>query len=143
MKDIELLDKLFRYLYDNGEIKSYDDVMRECGFNENQINEKEILKFQRLLVSSGFVTETNKRYENNPFSITLNDSGINMIIEYGGFNKYLKQKRKEKAREQNVKQSTIRLNYATIIISMGTFIGGVLLSNPVKELWKILLSIFE
>ena len=66
-----------------------------------------------------------------------------MMLQYGNYKNYLKEKQNEKKQEQSIKKSTIRLNYATIIVSIGTFIGGILLSNPIKELWKLLLSIFE
>ena len=143
MKDIELLDILFQYMYNNGELLYYERAFREAGIDENQITIQLLFKLNRLLKASGFVNETNKRVEGFPEGLKLKSEGMNMLLEYGSYGKYLEEKRKEKKREQKIKKSTIQLNYATIIISMGTFIGGILLSNQAKALWKLFLSIFE
>jgi len=143
MKDIELVDVLFSYMYEKDELIYYRRALSESGVNDGTITPDLIFRLHGLLKSSGFVEEINKMVENHPVGLKLNGAGYQMMLKYGSYGKYLKEKRKEKNREQNVKKSTIRLNYATMIIAVATFIGGILLSNQVKALWRLFLSIFE
>jgi len=140
MKDIELIDKFFRYLYDNGSIKYYEKVMRECGFNENLINEREILKFQRLLVSSGFVNETNIRVGDGPFAVKINDAGSKMIIEYGSYEKYLDSIKREKILERKLKEAKLKEIKVAIFTAVLAIIATLFLSEPIKIVWKIFLQ---
>ena len=67
MKDIELVDTLFQYMYNNGELLYYERAFRESGIDDKQITIQLIFKLNRLLMASGLVEETNKRVEGYPF----------------------------------------------------------------------------
>ena len=140
MKDIELLDILFQYMYNNSELLYYERAFREAGIDENQITIQLLFKLNRLLKASGFVNETNKMVEGFPEGLKLNSEGMNMLLEYGSYGKYLKEKRKEKKREQNLKEMKIRKIQIGIIIALIAGFAGIVLSEPVQKVLKLLLG---
>jgi hypothetical protein len=143
MKDIDLLDILFDYMYNKGDLMYIESALIDAGVPDSQITCKLMLKLHGLLNASGFVKELNRKIENHLPGLSLNADGLMMMLKYGNYSHSLKAIEKNEKAEQNIKKSTIRLNYATMIASLSAFTGGVLLSSPVKALWRLFLSIFE
>ena len=96
MKDIELVDVLFRYMYDNGELLHYKIPLLEAGVDEDEINIQLLQKLNSLLKASGFAEVTNKKIENHPSGFKLNNEGVNMMLLFGSYENFLKEKQKEK-----------------------------------------------
>ena len=138
MKDIELLEILFRYMYDNGEVLYYERALRESGVDENLLTLPLVFKLHKLLLASGLVKEIAKFVEDHPIGLTLNDEGMNMMLQYGSYGHYLKEQQDEKKQELNYKKIKIKQIKINIIIAVISVIVTILLSGLLKQLLQLL-----
>jgi hypothetical protein len=98
--------------------------------------------------SSGFIEEREDFKHNLHFSLT--HEGFNMLSVYGNYLTYIENKQEEvlyKKKIQKLKlQNMVLVNMKIklfIITSLLSFIAGILLSDPIKSIWKHILSISE
>ena len=143
MKDIELVDILFQYMYNNNELLYYERALSEAGVDDRLITLQLVFKLNKLLKASGFVEEINKMVENHPVGLKLNNEGVNMLLEYGSYENYLKEKRKEKKQDFDYKRLKINQLKVSIFIALVTAISTILLSDILKWIYKLLLKIFQ
>jgi hypothetical protein len=143
MKDIELLDILFHSMYENGDCKYMDVILQEAGVSSEKITGDSLLKLHGLLKSSGFVEELNYRIMNRPTALRLNREGYNMMLLHGSYSACLKAREKEKAKDEKLKKAKIRSIYVNILISLATLCATLCLSEPIKKVLQIFLSIFQ
>lgn len=96
--------------------------------------------------SSGFIKEREDFKRNHHYSLT--EEGFNMLSVYGNYLAYIDNKQEEvlyKKKIQKLKlQNMVLVNMKIklfIITSLLSFIAGILLSDPIKSIWKHILSI--
>jgi hypothetical protein len=140
MKDVDFLEILFRYMYNNGEALYYERVFRELGMEDDKINIQLLFRLHRLLKSTGLVDELNKKVENQPSALQLNDDGYQMMIKYGSYKEYLKSAMRDEELERNLKKIKMRQIQVGIIVAIVTCIVTLLLSEPIKKISKLLLD---
>jgi hypothetical protein len=109
MKDIELLDIIFSYLYAKNGCEDIQKTVSET--NGIKISADECLRLFKLIISTGFVKELNYVYGPH-IAIVLNDSGYQMMLQHGSYSAFVNSKKKEKDRiadEKYLEQKNLEL----------------------------------
>lgn len=134
---VDIASDLLKHLYDNKGYSSrdeYHDLLMNKGYDYNDIE----FVIEYLRDELKLIQDWHSAYE-----LKLTANGI--IAAHLGFKKYLKAKQKEADWSMKVKRSTVYSNYLNVInicFTLGGIIIGVLLSNPIKDLWHRLLALF-
>lgn len=99
----------------------------------------QIISYRKQLVMEGLITESNPNEEDSPIEATL--EGYKVIQLYGNYMDYVKAKKKEVSlsrESQKMQQKYLKLKFVctiiTIILSILSFITGILLSDRIQNI---------
>nr|DAJ16418.1 MAG TPA: hypothetical protein [Myoviridae sp. ctNqw6] len=99
----------------------------------------QIISYRKQLVMEGLITESNPNEEDSPIEATL--EGYKVIQLYGNYMDYVKAKKKEVSlsrESQKMQQKYLKLKFVctiiTIILSILSFITGILLSYRIQNI---------
>lgn len=100
---------------------------------------EQIISYRKQLVIEGLVTELNPNEEDSLIEIT--PKGYKAIQIYGNYINYVRAKQQEVSlsqKHQKIQQRYLKLKVisiiVTIILSIVSFIAGILLSTPIRNI---------
>jgi hypothetical protein len=101
----------------------------------------QLLSYRKQLVMEGLITDDGSNEVDALIEIT--PKGYEAIQQYGGYMEYREAQLKEKENklayqelERKYLRYKIRSILVAIVLSIASFITGILLSNQVRELWQ-------
>lgn len=97
----------------------------------------QLYMYRKQLVAEGLIEEIDEKEEDCEVKITV--KGYEAIQLYGSYKAYCIEKQKQTMSERNLqylKETNLRLVNLNILVGIVTFILGVLLSDPLKNLLR-------
>jgi hypothetical protein len=94
VNDIDILDKLFDYLYKNGSCDNIKDALEQAG---DSLVSNDIHRAWKLIISTGFVKDLPFSYSSHR-AFQLNEQGYQMMLKHGSYSDFIQFRKKEKER---------------------------------------------
>ncbi len=139
MDDNRLADIILQALYHVPDYLSIqDNILVPLKVEET---DKKIMLIRRRLFMQGMIEEQDSADIYSLVKIT--PKGYQAIDLYGTYDAYCKEQKKMKLSQREIlylKERNIRLKNLNIIIGIISFIGGILLSSPIKNILKLWLE---
>lgn len=140
--ELQHIDDILKKLYDS---QCYVCILGDIFIPANPNADKELVfKLQKLMISFGLIEE-NRTYFRYGNSCKITTKGNEIMLNYGSYSAFMQSNisdKKVKTRKDIIGLWSDAMKLIQLIIGLMSFILGVLLADPIKEILRKLGMLF-